>query len=76
MNYTYIKFSNITQAQLASKLLAKQAITTRLRRNPNPNHKQGCNYALYVSGDVFEAHMIIAQNGISNLGIESYRDKL
>lgn len=76
MNYTYIKFANITLAQLASNMLLKQGITTRLKRNPNPNHKQGCNYALYVNSDIFEAHMIIAQNGISNLGIESYRDSL
>ncbi|MFI3141389.1 MAG: hypothetical protein R3Y27_03655 [Clostridia bacterium] len=76
MNYTYIKFTNITLAQLASSILAKEGFASRLRRNPNPNHVQGCNYALYVSGDVFEAHAIIAKNNVQNLGVESYRDSL
>ena len=51
---TYIKFANQTYAQKAASLLNKRSIKTRIRRNPNPNHKEGCNYALFVSGDIFE----------------------
>lgn len=71
---TYIKFANQTYAQKAAQLLNKRSIKTRIRRNPNPNHKEGCNYALFVSGDIFEAYDIISENFIPNFGVEHLGD--
>lgn len=74
MNYIYIKFSNQTQGERARFLLKRHGIGSNLRRNPNPNHKEGCNYALFVMGDIFRAFEIISENHIQNMGIERYGD--
>ncbi len=74
MNYIYIKFSNQTQGEKARSVLKKRGISSRLRRNPNPNHREGCNFALFVSGDIFRAFDIISENHIQNMGIERYGD--
>ena len=71
----YIKFANQTFAQKAASLLNKRGFKTRIRRNPNPNHMEGCNYALYVSGDIFEAYDIISENFIPNFGVEHLGDE-
>ncbi len=76
MTYTYIKFENQTQAQKAKALLQKHSVKSYIKRNPNPNHKQGCNFALFCDGSVWDAHSVIEKNGIKNLGVESYRDRL
>lgn len=76
MSYTYIKFENQTYGEKAVHLLARHSIKANLRRNPNPNHKQGCNFALFVQGNIWQAQEIIDRNGIRNLGIESYRERL
>lgn len=76
MTYVYIKFESQTQGEAARSILAKNKISSRLKRNPNPNHRQGCNYALFVKGDVWKAYDIINQNNIKNLGVESYRERL
>lgn len=72
---TYIKFANQTFAQKAASLLNKRGFKTRIRRNPNPNHKEGCNYALFVSGDIFEAYDIISENYIPTFGVEHLGDE-
>ena len=74
MNYIYIKFSNQTQGEKARFTLKRRGIASSLRRNPNPNHKEGCNYALFVNGDIFRAFEIISENHIQNMGIERYGD--
>lgn len=76
MNYTYIKFESQTQGEKAVKLLSRHNIKSQLRRNPNPNHKQGCNFALFVQGNMWSAYDIIRENNIQNLGVESYRERL
>ncbi len=76
MSYTYIKFESQTQAEKAKTLLQKKNISSHIRRNPNPNHRQGCNFALFVDGNVWFAFDIIASNNIANLGVESYRERL
>ncbi len=76
MSYTYIKFESQTQAEKAKLLLLKKNISSHIRRNPNPNHRQGCNFALFVDGNIWFAFDIIASNNISNLGVESYRERL
>lgn len=76
MTYVYIKFETQTQGEKAKNLLMKHGIKSKLKRNPNPDHKQGCNFALFVEGDVLRAFDIINKNEIKNLGVESYRERL
>ena len=73
---TYIKFENQTEGMKAKSLLAEKGINSALRRNPNPDRKEGCNYALFVFGDVYSAFDIISVKGIRNLGVESFREGL
>ena len=74
MTHTYIKFESQTLGEKARRLLAEYSIKSRLRRNPNPNHKEGCNFALYIDGNVWRAYDIIMKEKIDNLGVESFRD--
>ncbi len=76
MNYTYIKFESQTYGEKAVNLLSKHNINSQLRRNPNPNHRQGCNFALFVKDNIWNAYDIIRDNNIPNLGVESYRERL
>ena len=76
MTQTYIKFENRTLGEKAVALLKKHSINARLRRNPNPDRVQGCNYALFCGPGIWEAYEIIQKNNIRNLGVESYRDRL
>ena len=76
MVYTYIKFENQTEGLKAKTLLQSRGISSNLRRNPNPDRKEGCNFALFVTGDVYGAFDIISRNGIRNLGVESFRERL
>lgn len=70
---TYIKFMNTTYGQMAAEKLKISGIYSILKRNPNPNHKQGCNFALFVNEkDINKAYNIISQSGIPNLGIEKF----
>ena len=54
----------------------KSRIKAHLRRNPNPNRKEGCNFALFVDGNIWTAYEIINSNHIKNLGVESFRERL
>ncbi len=76
MTHTYIKFESQTLGEKARVLLSKNGIKARLKRNPNPNHKEGCNFALFIDGNVWQAYDIIMNSHIKNLGVESYRDRL
>ncbi|MBE6784683.1 MAG: hypothetical protein E7538_00420 [Ruminococcaceae bacterium] len=76
MLYTYIKFETQTMGEKARRLLLSKGINSSLRRNPNPNRKEGCNFALYVNGDVYAAFDILTKNNIRNLGVESFRELL
>ena len=76
MTLTYIKFDSQTYGEKAKVLLMKHKIKSHLRRNPNPNRKEGCNFALFVDGNVWTAYDLINQNHIKNLGVESFRERL
>ena len=76
MTYTYIKFENQTAGEKARQLLLTKGISSQLRRNPNPNRKEGCNFALFVKGDVYKAFDILTKNNIRNLGVETFRELL
>lgn len=74
MTYTYIKFESQTSGEKARQLLSTYGISSQLRRNPNPDRKEGCNFALYVRGDVYKAFDILTRKGINNLGVETFRE--
>lgn len=76
MTYTYIKFESQTQGEKAKSLLIKNSIKSHLRRNPNPDRKQGCNFALFVDGNIWKAYELITSAGIKNSGVENYRERL
>lgn len=76
MLYTYIKFESQTMGEKARRLLLSKGISSNLRRNPNPDRREGCNFALYVNGDVYKAFDILTANNIHNLGVESFRELL
>ena len=76
MTHTYIKFESQTLGRKAVSVLNSKGIKSKLKRNPNPNHKEGCNFALYVYSDIWQAYDIIMQHHIKNLGVESFRDRL
>ncbi len=76
MTLTYIKFDSQTYGEKAKQLLIKNKIKSHLRRNPNPNRKEGCNFALFVDGNIWNAYELITKNHIKNLGVESYRERI
>ena len=76
MTHTYIKFETHTFGEKAKKLLREEGIKSVLKRNPNPNHKEGCNFALFVQGNIWQAYDIIMKKGIRNSGVESYRERI
>ena len=75
MTLTYIKFDSQTYGEKARALLMKNNIKSHLRRNPNPNRKEGCNFALFVDGNIWTAFEIINNSHIKNLGVESFRER-
>ena len=75
MTLTYIKFERQTYGEKAKQLRLKHKIKSHLRRNPNPNRKEGCNFALFVDGNIWTAFEIINNNHIKNLGVESFRER-
>ena len=76
MTHTYIKFESQTLGEKAKRLLIDRGIKATLKRNPNPNRKEGCNFALFIQGNVWQAYDIIMRSEIRNLGVESYREGL
>ncbi len=76
MTYTYIKFESQTQGEKAKALLLKNGIKSHLRRNPNPDRKQGCNFALFVEGNIWKAYELITTGDIKSSGVENYRERI
>ncbi len=76
LTYVYIKFETQTLGEKAKNVLLKNGFKAKLKPNPNPDHRQGCNFALFVQGDVLKAFDIINKHKIENLGVESYRERL
>lgn len=68
----YIKFSTQTEAIKASRLLNAHNIKTNVKRNPKPDRKEGCNYAVFVIGDIDYALKILSSEGIRYLGTDSF----
>lgn len=71
----YIKFQTQTYAEKAASLLRTKGFAVRVRRNPNPNRSEGCNFAVFVNGNIENAFELVSKNGIPNLGVEEFGDK-
>ncbi len=76
MTSVYIKFENLTGGEKAKAFLKTKGIDSQLKRNPNPNHRQGCGFALYVKGDPWRAFDLLSAEGMPNLGIGSGSESL
>ena len=70
MNRSYIKFSSVTYAQMARDVLMRNHIKSKIGRNTSPNRKKGCNYVLYVDGDIYYAYNILNRENVKNMGLE------
>lgn len=68
----YIKFENQTYAQKACMLLKQNSIPCSVKRNPNPDFREGCNFALFAGGNIQKAYALISSSGIPNLGIARF----
>lgn len=69
---TYIKFNTQTNAFKARDILKRNGIVSNVRRNPKPDRKDGCNFALFVNGDIEKSLKIIDSAGISYIGTDSF----
>ncbi len=74
MQNSFIKFTTQTGAERARRVLTANGIRCTLKRNPNPNHKEGCGYALFVFVDISKAVRLIEKAGITHNGTESMRE--
>ena len=68
----YIKFSNQTSAIKAGEILRRNGISASVKRNPKPDRLQGCNFAVFINGDMNEALRIIDTAGIGYIGTDSF----
>ena len=69
---TYIKFSTQTAAIKAGELLKRNSVSAAVKRNPKPDRTYGCNYAVFVNGDIEKALSILDASGISYIGTDSF----
>ena len=65
MNDSIIIFSTQTLASRAQQLLRSNGIAAVLRRNTNPDPKEGCSFALYVRTDPAEARRLLHRAGLN-----------
>ncbi len=75
MNPSYIKFAAQTPGEQALRLLRSKGIAATLQKNPHPNQKEGCSYALFVRGNTQNALALIERAGIRHRGIETLREE-
>lgn len=69
---TYIKFSTQTSAIKAGELLKRNSISVTVKRNPKPDRREGCNFAVFVNGEIERALKILDSAGIRYLGTDSF----
>ena len=70
MKMNYMKFSTATTGAAAQQLLRSNGIVSALKRNPKPDHREGCTFALYVRGDIRSAERLVRRAGIPLLGVD------
>lgn len=67
----YIKVGSITNAQRARRALQQAGIKSYLQRLQNPMPGDGCGYVVVVNQTAENALVILENNGIRILGVES-----
>ena len=60
---SYFRFESLTAAQSAKRLLQKHGLSASVRRDPQPNRKTGCAFALYVGGSPETARRLLQTHG-------------
>lgn len=68
----YIKFSTQTEALKAGRLLKAHNIKNTVKRNPKPDRREGCNFAVFVNGNIDYALDILSSEGVKFLGTDSF----
>ena len=61
----YLRMDSVTAAQSAKRLLARHGIPASVRRDPQPDRKRGCAFALYYAGDGGKAAQLLREHGFS-----------
>ena len=60
---SYLKMDSLTAAQSAKRLLQKHGIRAAVRRDPQPDRKRGCGFALFLSGGSDRAAELLHAHG-------------
>lgn len=68
----YIKFGTQTAAIKAGEMLKRQGVSASVKRNPKPDRIYGCNFAVFVNGDIERALKILDAAGIGYIGTDSF----
>ena len=61
----YLKMDSLTAAQSAKRLLQKHGIRAAVRRDPQPDRKRGCGFALFLFGGDEQAVRLLRAHGYS-----------
>lgn len=61
----YLKLDSLTAAQSAKRLLQRHAIRAAVRRDPQPDRRRGCGFALFLFGDETRARELLQAHGFS-----------
>lgn len=59
---SYFRFESLTAAQSARRLLQAHGIAASVRRDPQPDRKTGCAFALFA-GDGRAAQQLLQNHG-------------
>lgn len=75
MQQSFLRFTTQTAAEHARRILSANGIRSTVRRDPFPNRKEGCSYALFLTGDTEKALRVVEKAGIAHNGMEHMREK-
>ena len=62
---SYLRMDSVTAAQSAKRLLQTHGIASSVRRDPYPDRRRGCSFALFLSGDGERAAQLLQSHGLS-----------
>ena len=60
---SYCRFESLTAAQSAKRLLQKHGYSPAIRRDPQPDRRTGCAFAVYVGGNAQAARDLLQRHG-------------
>lgn len=60
---SYFRFDSLTAAQSAKRLLQQHGLSASIRRDPQPDRKTGCTFALYTGGNGETAKQLLQNHG-------------